>query len=49
MMGVYCTDIKTDLNEAGGTIYMSYTLDINAAVFSKNEVTIKIREVKSNV
>lgn len=49
MMGVYCTDIKTDLNEAGGTIYMSYTLDINAAVFSKNEVTIKIREVKPNV
>lgn len=49
MMGVYCTDIKTDLNEAGGIINMSYTLDVNAAVFSKNEVTIKVREVKTNV
>lgn len=49
MMGVYCSDIKNELDQTGGEIKMIYTLDVNASVFSKNEVTIKVREVKPNV
>ncbi len=45
VMGVYCTEIKSDLTETGGRVHMSYTLDVNAAILSENEVTIKIREV----
>ncbi|MBQ2387439.1 MAG: DUF1934 domain-containing protein [Clostridia bacterium] len=49
MLGVFCSDIKNKLNENGGSVEMTYTLDVNAAVLSTNEVNIKVREVKSNV
>ena len=49
MLGVFCSDIKNKLNENGGSVEMTYTLDVNAAVLSTNEVKIKVREVKSNV
>ena len=49
MLGVFCSDIKNKLNEHGGSIEMTYTLDVNTAVISTNEVKIKVREVKPNV
>ena len=45
LMGVYCNEVNNDLNDSGGIISMSYTLDVNATVLSDNKVTIKIREV----
>ncbi|MBQ2815310.1 MAG: DUF1934 domain-containing protein [Clostridia bacterium] len=45
LMGVYCNEVNSDLNDSGGIISMSYTLDVNATVLSDNKVTIKIREV----
>lgn len=45
LMGVYCNEVNNDLNNSGGIISMSYTLDVNATVLSDNKVTIKIREV----
>ncbi len=49
VLGVYCSDIKNSLNENGGEVSMTYTLDVNAAKLSTNEVKIKVREVKTNV
>ena len=45
LLGVYCNEVINKLNDNGGTISMSYTLDVNASVLSENKVTIKIREV----
>ena len=49
MVKLFCSDIKNKLNENGGSVEMTYMLDVNAAVLSTNEVKIKVREVKSNV
>ena len=46
LLGVYCNEVENDLKDSGGTISMSYTLDVNASVLSENKVTIKVREVK---
>ena len=45
LLGVYCNEVNNELNDSGGKISMSYTLDVNASVLSENKVTIKIREV----
>ena len=45
LLGVYCNEVINKLNDNGGTISMSYTLDVNASVLSENNVMIKIREV----
>lgn len=45
LLGVYCNEVNNDLTGSGGTISMSYTLDVNASVLSENKVTIKVREV----
>ena len=45
LLGVYCNEVINKLNDNGGTISMSYTLDVNASVLSENKVTIKVREV----
>ena len=45
LIGVYCNEVINKLNDNGGTISMSYTLDVNASVLSENNVMIKIREV----
>lgn len=45
LLGVYCNEVNNELNDCGGKILMSYTLDVNASVLSENKVTIKIREV----
>ena len=45
LLGVYCNEVENDLKDSGGTISMSYTLDVNASVLSENKVTIKVREV----
>lgn len=44
MMGVFAKDISVDLTEKGGRVFMSYTLDINSDLISKNEIDIKIKE-----
>ena len=45
LLGVYCNEVINKLNDNGGTISMSYTLDVNASVLSENNVMFKIREV----
>ena len=43
-MGIAADEIVADLNERGGRLQLSYNLDINANLFSKNTVNITVRE-----
>ena len=44
IMGVFSEKVITELNEKSGHIYLSYTLDINSDLISKNEIEIKINQ-----
>ncbi|MDD4698756.1 MAG: DUF1934 domain-containing protein [Oscillospiraceae bacterium] len=44
-IGVFGQSIINDLNEFGGELSMSYTIDINSSMVSRNEVKITVKEV----
>ncbi len=48
MVGVFTNVIENDLNEKGGVLQASYTLDFNAGLVSKNEIHIKVTEKEGN-
>ena len=45
MLGVFGKSIRNELTKDGGRLYMSYTLDINSSLLSKNELEISVGEV----
>ncbi len=46
VIGIYGEALMAELNESGGKIYMSYTLDVNSGLLSKNIMEIKVKEIK---
>ncbi len=48
-LGVYTNSVDDRLTENGGSIDFSYTLDINANFFARNDLKITVREKKKNV
>ena len=46
LIGIYGEALNIDLNENGGNIYMSYTLDVNSGLLSKNILEVKVREIE---
>lgn len=44
VIGIIGSSIEPELNDNGGNISFKYTLDLNTAVTSENEVRINIRE-----
>ena len=44
MVGVFTDTVKSELNEKGGRLYVSYSLDFNAGLVSKNEIIINVKE-----
>lgn len=42
-LGIYTSDLITDLNDDGGELTVSYTLDINTSMSSQNTVHLKIK------
>lgn len=42
-IGVYTNELDCDFGEAGGSLHMIYTLDMNTSMFSKNELFIDVR------
>lgn len=44
-MGIFGENVETSLGDFGGSIRMSYTIDVNYGMLSRNEVEIKVREV----
>lgn len=44
MIGINADDIKNDLGDSGGNLYLKYTIDINSGFLSENEMFINIKE-----
>lgn len=42
-LGVFGKEIKSELNENGGRLFFSYTLDFNTGFCSQNELTVDFR------
>ncbi|MBQ8931898.1 MAG: DUF1934 domain-containing protein [Ruminiclostridium sp.] len=44
LIGVNTDEVRNDLDESGGEVYLKYTLDINSSLMSENEMKIKVKE-----
>ena len=44
LIGVNTDEIKNNLTENGGEVYLKYTLDINSSLMSENEMRINVKE-----
>ena len=49
MVGIFGQSIINNLNESGGELSISYTIDVNSSMVSRNEVKITVKEVKEDV
>ena len=47
MVGIYTHEIKNELNEHGGKLYMKYTVDINSSYISDNEIYMEIKVIEN--
>ena len=45
VVGIYAHKIQNTLNEAGGSLYMKYTVDIDSAYLSDNEIYLKVKKM----
>lgn len=44
-LGIFGETLENNLNENGGKLFMSYTLDVNCEFMSRNDVEITVKEV----
>ena len=47
-VGIFTSRLVSKLNDTGGSLDISYTLDVNSALSSINELSITIKEVKAS-
>ena len=47
MIGVFGEQVAHNMTDSGGELYMRYTIDINSAMQSRNEVKITVKESKT--
>ncbi len=48
MIGIFTSRVQSDLNDLGGNLEVSYTLDINSSLSSQNDIFITIKEAGKN-
>lgn len=48
MVGIFTNRVQSELNDLGGSLEVSYTLDINSSLSSQNEIFITVKEANSN-
>ena len=48
MVGVNTDELKNDLTDSGGELYMKYTIDINSDFLSENELFVNVEECNTN-
>jgi uncharacterized beta-barrel protein YwiB (DUF1934 family) len=44
-MGIFGEEVKSDLDSNGGSLVMSYTIDVNYGMLSRNKVEINVKQV----
>lgn len=42
-IGVYTSELKSELSDAGGKLSVNYTLDIESSLSSSNEILVEVR------
>lgn len=47
MVGINANELKNEINENGGDLYMKYTVDVNSDFLSENEIFVNIEECNS--
>ena len=47
MIGVFTSRVQSELDDLGGKLEVSYTLDINSSLSSQNEISITVKEASS--
>lgn len=47
MIGIFTSRLQSELDDCGGSLEVSYTLDINSSLSSQNEILITIKEANS--
>jgi uncharacterized beta-barrel protein YwiB (DUF1934 family) len=45
MVGITADDVQCNLNDAGGDLYLKYTIDINSTLMSENEMYIDFKDI----
>ncbi|MCL2633625.1 MAG: DUF1934 domain-containing protein [Oscillospiraceae bacterium] len=45
VVGITAGDIKCNINDDGGDLYLKYTIDINSSLMSENEMYIDFKEM----
>lgn len=45
MVGISTDEIRNEVNDHGGDLYLKYTIDINTGFMSDNEMSINIKEI----
>ena len=46
MVGIFTSKVNSELDDMGGKLEVSYTLDINSNLSSLNEILITVKEAK---
>ncbi len=46
-VGIFTHKIKNELTDDGGKLYLKYTLDVNSAYMSDNEIYLDVKTIKS--
>ncbi len=45
MLGIYTKQIVNRMTDDGGQLYLKYTLDVNSALLTENEVYMEVKPV----
>jgi len=45
MVGVTADEIRSELGDSGGNLYLKYTIDINSSYMSETEMYINVKEI----
>lgn len=45
MMGIYASEVHSDMSAFGGTLSLTYTLDFNGELVSTNQLRITVKEI----
>ena len=48
MMGLYTSEIQTEMDNDGGEFYFHYTLDINSGMASSHDVHVSVKKRQGN-
>jgi uncharacterized beta-barrel protein YwiB (DUF1934 family) len=44
IVGITADEIRSELSEQGGELYLKYTVDVNSSLMCRNEMKIQVRE-----